>query len=287
MYSILSFSLNIEIHGAWKTISRECAEKMQNMRSNDSNPYHQHALHQGDFRLLLLQPSKDYDAPIHCDLEVWSLQSDGLAYDALSYTWGPPWINKESEPREVNFCQRRMPIRENLFFALCQLRYQCSVRALWVDALCIDQENKSEKTEQVTMMSNIYFKATRVIAWLGIESERYDGFVGLAFLTSLLDFQAERQRMYNTTFPDLIPERVSRVLLSDGSKLRTALSTLSCAYTSSGSFEAALWASMDPEVRDSITEGSLEVAFAWHSLIWLLRRNYFSRLWVSMLGILH
>jgi hypothetical protein len=139
---------------------RNCAGTTHNTSVDDSNPYHRHTMHHGDFRLLFLQPSKDKDAPIHCDLKVRPLQSEGLAYDALSYTWGPPAGDNESEPRDINFCQTRTPIRENLFFALCQLRYQYSVRVLWVDALCIDQQNKLEKSDQVAMMSIIYSKAT-------------------------------------------------------------------------------------------------------------------------------
>jgi hypothetical protein len=40
-------------------------------------------------------------------------------------------------------------------------------RLLWVDQLCIDQENIEEKTKQVQFMSTIYTKCTRCIAWVG------------------------------------------------------------------------------------------------------------------------
>jgi hypothetical protein len=38
---------------------------------------------------------------------------------------------------------------------------------LWIDQLCIDQTNTSERNHQVQMMSNIYRRAYHVIVWLG------------------------------------------------------------------------------------------------------------------------
>ncbi|KAK4442000.1 heterokaryon incompatibility protein-domain-containing protein [Podospora aff. communis PSN243] len=38
---------------------------------------------------------------------------------------------------------------------------------LWVDALCIDQENVAERSHQVNLMAAIYKAAARVVVWLG------------------------------------------------------------------------------------------------------------------------
>lgn len=38
---------------------------------------------------------------------------------------------------------------------------------LWVDALCIDQDNEEEKNQQVAKMGRIYSRAERVCIWLG------------------------------------------------------------------------------------------------------------------------
>ncbi|KAK7562272.1 heterokaryon incompatibility protein-domain-containing protein [Phyllosticta citricarpa] len=42
---------------------------------------------------------------------------------------------------------------------------------LWVDAICIDQANASEKTQQVSLMDQIYNNATQTIFWLGTASD--------------------------------------------------------------------------------------------------------------------
>jgi Heterokaryon incompatibility protein (HET) len=42
---------------------------------------------------------------------------------------------------------------------------------MWIDAFCINQGNMRERSQQVTRMSDIYSRASRVIIWLGPESE--------------------------------------------------------------------------------------------------------------------
>jgi Heterokaryon incompatibility protein (HET) len=40
-----------------------------------------------------------------------------------------------------------------------------------VDALCIDQQNRDERTQQVRLMTNIYSAAESVAVWLGPEDD--------------------------------------------------------------------------------------------------------------------
>ena len=59
----------------------------------------------------------------------------------------------------------------NLFKALQHLRLDTAPRVLWVDAICIDQDNIPERDAQVQLMGNIYRTAGRVIVWLGPEAD--------------------------------------------------------------------------------------------------------------------
>ena len=38
---------------------------------------------------------------------------------------------------------------------------------MWIDAICIDQSNLKERSEQVRCMRLIYQKARRIVVWLG------------------------------------------------------------------------------------------------------------------------
>jgi hypothetical protein len=59
-------------------------------------------------------------------------------------------------------------VTPNLALALRYLRRTSSSRTLWIDALCIDQDDKGdEKTTQIQRMDLIYANASPVVVWLG------------------------------------------------------------------------------------------------------------------------
>jgi len=46
---------------------------------------------------------------------------------------------------------------------------------IWIDALCIDQQNNSERNHQVRVMGKIYEMAVEVLVWLGCSAHNSDG----------------------------------------------------------------------------------------------------------------
>ncbi|KAL9073037.1 MAG: hypothetical protein Q9157_004894 [Trypethelium eluteriae] len=99
------------------------------------------------------------------------LNDHGLRYElknryiALSYVWGPP---KPAKAVMVNSCE--VEVRENLYTALLELRRSDWVRQgikIWIDTLCINQEDLDEAARQVRSMRDIYMNAWQVVAWLG------------------------------------------------------------------------------------------------------------------------
>ena len=83
-------------------------------------------------------------------------------YEALSYTWGEP------NPKQPIHCDgRQLDVAPNLYGALHRLRRTNEDRLLWVDALCINQEDVEERNSQVRQMIEIYRKAKKVLVWLG------------------------------------------------------------------------------------------------------------------------
>lgn len=138
--------------------------------------------HLDEIRLLVLQPGEPQDT-IRCSFTVVSLSEvkERYKYEALSYYWGtdqPSYEirisqNKKLENRRnwKNVVDSVKPqkfyIRSNLHAALVQFRDRDQVIYLWVDALCIDQEDEEEKNIQVSRMAQIYRGAHRVCIWLG------------------------------------------------------------------------------------------------------------------------
>jgi hypothetical protein len=139
----------------------------------------------GRIRILRLFPSADIEAAIECELFEAHLDPNGPIhpYEALSYTWGNP-----EDTKPVNLNQRHFQVTTNLHAALSQLRNPFIDRYLWADAICINQEDKEEKAEQIQLMYKIFGFACRVLVWLGAATD-----VSGQALEDIRD-AAERQR---------------------------------------------------------------------------------------------
>ena len=97
-------------------------------------------------------------------------------YEALSYTWGSmkelqtAYIDTSVGHSSPGDLFATISISQNLDLALRHLRYPERCRTLWVDAVCINQTDVSERCEQVKRMGDIYKFAWRVLVWLGPEA---------------------------------------------------------------------------------------------------------------------
>lgn len=110
--------------------------------------------------------------PIHCeifDAYLAGSVEDMITYEALSYTWG-----SLEDPLEVTINGAQMSVTANLHSALRHLRFEEIDRILWVDAICINQNDLLERGHQVKQMGNIYRKAGQVIIWLGESTKATD-----------------------------------------------------------------------------------------------------------------
>ncbi|KAL8785641.1 MAG: hypothetical protein Q9195_008561 [Heterodermia aff. obscurata] len=98
---------------------------------------------------------------IFCSLST-ALLTESPQYDALSYVWGDSHAKKPVMAGGI-------PVRvtENLDAAMRHLRRFDRSIFVWIDALCINQENTPERNQQVAMMGDIYQGAQEVFAWLG------------------------------------------------------------------------------------------------------------------------
>ena len=112
-------------------------------------------------RVLDLLPANSSLDDVECELRVVRLVDEPV-YEALSYTWGD-----ESHRRYIGVNGQRFSVTSNLWTALRYLRHPSENRCLWVDAICINQKNISEKNFMVSQMHIIYHNSKRVIAWLG------------------------------------------------------------------------------------------------------------------------
>jgi Heterokaryon incompatibility protein (HET) len=121
-----------------------------------------------EIRLVAIELAKDDDLPIKCTLSV-ACSKESPEFMALSYVWGDASITRPIQLNGETFY-----VTENLFRALIALRWESEDFVCWIDAICINQQDTSEKNNQVLLMGEIYRASRLLVVWLGDESDDSD-----------------------------------------------------------------------------------------------------------------
>ncbi|KAJ0160364.1 Heterokaryon incompatibility protein 6, OR allele [Colletotrichum tanaceti] len=114
----------------------------------------------------------DYSSPLRCSITTTPIATP-RPYEALSYTWGPP-DKSHSIDVVAGGGRRRLGITASLDAALRHLRRRDGPVTIWIDQICINQEDAAEKSDQVPLMAQIYSKADLVLVWLGPAADDSD-----------------------------------------------------------------------------------------------------------------
>jgi len=164
------------------------------MSTSHSNPYVSSRLSEtGQIRLLKVHPGADENEEVQCELEAAYLE-DNPSYVALSYTWGPSTIEAAEAgvtdiPVHTIKCNGHIILTtKNLHDFLRRARHdhELSSQRFWIDAVCINQQDPTERSSQVAFMASIYRSASMVISWLGEEDvHTEEAFALIRALTSL------------------------------------------------------------------------------------------------------
>jgi hypothetical protein len=95
-------------------------------------------------------------------------------------------------------------VTENLAVALFSHRHRDHSRTLWIDAICVNQSNLAERSQQVQQMGNVFRVVSQVIAWVGNEADKSS--LALEIIESVggnievdWDFQTMRPRNSDAT----------------------------------------------------------------------------------------
>ena len=124
-----------------------------------------------ELRLAILYSAKQY-CSVHCDLVTITpdlLSEYGIGFEALSYCWG-----KDVATKTIFIDGLPHQVTPNLEHALRHLRSKTEKRIIWIDAICINQQDVEERNKQVPRMGWIYSNATEVLIWIGRDNEKED-----------------------------------------------------------------------------------------------------------------
>ncbi|RSL44319.1 hypothetical protein CEP54_014737 [Fusarium duplospermum] len=117
------------------------------------------------FRLLQILSDSGQDI-LRCKMFDADLAAqDTPRYIALSYTW-----HEESLPnifRPVLINEKYLKVSLNLWNFLQNYRETAGERIIWIDQICINQDDKDECVQQMGQMCAIYERASMDLFWIG------------------------------------------------------------------------------------------------------------------------
>lgn len=123
-------------------------------------------------RILVLEAADDFESPLRCSIiqrgrDSQSRSASGCEYSAVSYTWGDCELSHQLFVRHDGQSWHCLHITASVDSLLRHLRVPYKPKLLWIDAICLNQRDETEKTQQIPWMGRIYSDAKRVHIWLG------------------------------------------------------------------------------------------------------------------------
>lgn len=126
----------------------------------DLPEYSYRKLGKGYMRLFVLFRGEDNDLlrGLICHMRF----DNAGAFRALSYVWGPE--QPRHKRRILVTPQGVLRIKSTLGAALQRLRRKTKELVLWIDAICINQEDEDEKVKQISLLPQIFQRAICTLA---------------------------------------------------------------------------------------------------------------------------
>ncbi|KAK4664764.1 uncharacterized protein QC763_506470 [Podospora pseudopauciseta] len=120
-------------------------------------------------RLIRLLPGYP-SSPVVVELVTVPLDPGKIPYyEAVSYVWGTSY-----QQYEIACDGLSMAVSESALLALRRFRFVDHIRLLWIDQICINQQDDKEKSSQVMLMGEIYGTASQVLVYLGEADDTSD-----------------------------------------------------------------------------------------------------------------
>ncbi|KAF2264374.1 hypothetical protein CC78DRAFT_409023, partial [Lojkania enalia] len=147
----------------------------------------------GQIRLLRIQKQHLFWGHLRCSIEI-ARPENASQCEALSYRWKFGSDGADIKFRRIFIDDETMEIPQSAWELLHARSSLYTERLVWLDAVCIDQKNTSEKAGQIPLMGQIYTKATQVIVWPG---DRFDSGMASTMVLRLFvtnyQFEAEEE----------------------------------------------------------------------------------------------
>lgn len=120
-----------------------------------------------EIRLLVVEPGFEWEPVRATFKQAFLTDSPKPKYETISYAWGDA-----TQRSTIYLHGKSLNVPASSEAALRRRRYDHKACVLWIDAICINQDDDSERGHQVGMMADIYGSTWRNLVWLG-EDDRY------------------------------------------------------------------------------------------------------------------
>lgn len=149
-----------------------------------------------EIRVLVLCGGHE-DSLVECSMKIISLDDRAASFNALSYAWGDM-----NDTTTITVNRIPVTVTKSLARGLQALRRSTVSHAqifdqppltIWVDAVCINQQDLLERKQQVQIMGDVYSSARNVIIWLGEGTEYTD------FALDMMNATSFRERLKDLT----------------------------------------------------------------------------------------
>ncbi|KAK3639109.1 hypothetical protein LTR56_012658 [Elasticomyces elasticus] len=157
-------------------------------------PYQKLDVGRKEIRLLVVKQAEFRSDDIYCELRRAFLEDRPVpSYFTVSYVWG-----NVTTRTAIYLDGKRVEIGASAEQVLRRFRYNEGDVLLWIDAVCINQRDIAERSQQVAIMGDIYSDSAHNLVWLGDDHDD-------SFARALVPLQAvlEDARLATSEVPDL------------------------------------------------------------------------------------
>jgi hypothetical protein len=130
----------------------------------DIHPYQYHPItRRKEIRLLQILPDSP-NAIIKCRFKASVLRKQPWMphYTTISYTWG-----SATRDKSIILDGHSYSVTTSVYQILNRIRREDKSLLIWIDSVCINQDDNEEKSKQIMLMKQIYSMASETVAWIG------------------------------------------------------------------------------------------------------------------------
>lgn len=152
----------------------------------------------GQIRLIKVSRSLIHKHKVKCQYHAVDLRKVPK-YTAISYVWGNDSLNHKLEISKTFV----LSLTASAYEILSEIsKGKLGGVLIWMDAVCIDQDNDVEKRQQINIMGTIYSSAAQVLGWLGPDVDGGDE--ALVLVSKLAQLLAEYEQLQVSPGPEAV-----------------------------------------------------------------------------------